>query len=42
MTDRVDRAGLKIARELADFVEAEALPGRVSRRRTSGRGSGRS
>jgi malate synthase len=27
MTERVDRAGLKIARELAEFVEAEALPG---------------
>ena len=25
MTERVDRAGLKVARELADFVEAEAL-----------------
>ncbi len=27
MTERVDRDGLKVARELADFVEAEALPG---------------
>ncbi|NNC72287.1 MAG: malate synthase G [Sphingomonadaceae bacterium] len=27
MTDYVDRFGLKIARELADFVESEALPG---------------
>jgi malate synthase len=27
MTERVDRAGLKVAREFADFVEAEALPG---------------
>jgi malate synthase len=27
MTDRVERAGLKIAPELVDFVETEALPG---------------
>ena len=27
MTERVERAGLMIARELADFVETEALPG---------------
>jgi malate synthase len=27
MTDRVERAGLKIAPELVDFIEAEALPG---------------
>ena len=27
MTDRVERAGLQIARELAEFVEREALPG---------------
>jgi malate synthase len=27
MTERVARAGLQIARELADFVEVEALPG---------------
>jgi malate synthase len=27
MTDRVERAGLKVARELADFIEGAALPG---------------
>jgi malate synthase len=27
MTERVDRAGLQVARELAEFIEAEALPG---------------
>jgi malate synthase len=27
MTDHVERAGLKVAAELADFLEAEALPG---------------
>jgi malate synthase len=27
MTERVERGGLQIARELAEFVEAEALPG---------------
>ena len=27
MTERVTRAGLQVARELADFIEAEALPG---------------
>jgi malate synthase len=27
MTERVDRAGLQVARELAEFIETEALPG---------------
>jgi malate synthase len=27
MTERVDRVGLQVARELAEFIEAEALPG---------------
>ena len=27
MTDRIDRAGLQVARQLADFVSKEALPG---------------
>ena len=27
MTDRIELAGLKVAKELADFVSREALPG---------------
>ncbi|MYF29972.1 MAG: malate synthase G, partial [Gammaproteobacteria bacterium] len=27
MTERVDRHGLRVARELDDFINAEALPG---------------